>query len=505
MKLDKNTADYLSRQRWCNFKEEIRLNKVKSIEYVSLPFDNDEKMLTIGKVKITSNNKKQDRYFMMPLAVAQPDETDTITLNGRTYVDALQRSDYWEKMNDFLQENHNRLTFPNGLVLQSKNLVSDEVMQTYKNSTSRPLGVQQSNTTLVVGDNKLAFKLERMLQFSKQINPEFEMNEKLMREQCTVMPQTFGYFILNNPQNQTTASSGIIQEFVQNQGDLWEHSLAYLKNRLAVGYLQQKDLTPEDNPQFINLMKKLGEKTAEMSECLSRPDSNPAFTPETIDSRFIHSYQNHLDFLLTKTRNTIKDNLDNLPESTKNKAAQLLQNWKPLTKEFVEKQLENTQKSNERLVRVHGDFHLGQVIVTKDNDLRIIDFAGETDAPIEERAQKHISVRDLAGMYRSVKGYLGNVAVEEFVAEAPDESSAAARRAYAEKAVKPLIDESSRLVLNGHSLKEPWLSLEILRKILYEVNYEVNNRPQMAYIAVNGLSEMLQPQKNNQRQNNKTR
>lgn len=505
MKLDKNTADYLSRQRWCNFKEEIRLNQVNSIEYVSLPFDNDEKMLTVGKVKIVSHGKKHDRYFMMPLALAQQDETDTITLNGKAYVDALQRSDYWEKMNAFLQENHNRLIFPNGLVLQSKNLVSDEIMESYKNSTSRPLGVQQSNTTLVVGDNQLAFKLERMLQFSKQLNPEFEMNEKLMREQCTVMPQTFGYLILNNPKNQTTASSGIIQEFVQNQGDLWNYSLTHLKNRLAAGYLQQKDLTPEDNPQFINLMKKLGEKTSEMSECLSRPDSNPAFTPKAIDLRFIHHYQKHFEFLLAKTHNTIKDNLNNLPESTKNKAAQLLQNWKPLTQEFMEKQLENAKNSNERLVRVHGDFHLGQVIVTKDNDLRFIDFAGEPDAPLEERAQKHVSVRDLAGMYRSIKGYLGNAAVEEFVAEAPDESSAAARRAYAEKAVKPLIDESSRLVLNGHSLKEPWLSLEILRKNLYEVNYEVSNRPQMAYIAVNGLSDMLQPAPKPQRKNNKTR
>lgn len=505
MELDKNTADYLSRQRWCNFKEEIRLNQINSIEYVSLPFDNDDKMLTIGKVKIDSQNQEQERFFMMPLAPAKQDETDIITINGKAYVDALQRPDYWEKMNTFLKENNNCLIFPNGLILQSKNLISAEILQPYESSVSRPLNVQQSNTTLVVGDNKLAFKLERMLQFSKKTNPEFEMNEKLMREKCTVMPQTYGYLILKDQQNQTAASSGIIQEFIENQGDLWNYSLAYLKNRLATGYLQQRDLIPEDNPHFIDLMKKLGEKTSEMSDCLSRPDNNPAFTPEKVDSRFIYHYQKHLEFLLVKTRNTIKNNLDNLPKDTKNKAAQLLHNWKQLTGEFVERQLGNVKKSNENLVRVHGDFHLGQVIVTKDNDLRFIDFAGEADSPIDERAQKHISVRDLAGMYRSIKGYLGNAAVEEFVADAPDKSSATSRRAYAEKAVKPLINESARLVLNGHSLKEPWLSLEILRKNLYEVNYEVNNRPQMAYIAVNGLSDILQPQKNNQQQNQKIR
>ena len=129
MELDKNTADYLSRQRWCNFKEEIRLNQISSIEYVSLPFDNDDKMLTIGKVKIDSQDQEQERFFMMPLAPAKQDETDIITINGKAYVDALQRPDYWEKMNTFLKENNNCLIFPNGLILQSKNLISAEILQ----------------------------------------------------------------------------------------------------------------------------------------------------------------------------------------------------------------------------------------------------------------------------------------------------------------------------------------------------------------------------------------
>lgn len=182
-----------------------------------------------------------------------------------------------------------------------------------------------------------------------------------------------------------------------------------------------------------------------------------------------------------------------------------MQNWDKLSKDYVQKLINGTADSQDTLVRVHGDFHLGQVMVTKDNDLRFIDFAGEPAAPLDERAQKHVSVRDLAGMYRSIKGYLGNAAVEEFVAEASDEISAKSRRSYAEKAIKPLIDESSRLVLNGRSLKEAWLGLEVLRKNLYEVNYEVNNRPQMAYIAINGLADMLQSENKAARTKGKSR
>lgn len=94
-------------------------------------------------------------------------------------------------------------------------------------------------------------------------------------------------------------------------------------------------------------------------------------------------------------------------------------------------------------------------------------------------------------MYRSIKGYMGAVAVEDFVNSAPDNNTAAERRKYAEKAIMPIVNEAAQTFLGSYSIKEPWLALEIFRKNLYEVNYEVNNRPQMAYVAINGLADML--------------
>lgn len=505
MEVTSPTAQYFSHQRWFNFKEEIRLGKIKNIDYISLPFDDGNKLMTIGKIDIPSDNRSETHYFMMPLAVATFDDLctknshDLLKINGRQYVDALQREDFWQKLNDLFRTNNGTVVFPNGWQLEYKNISGKDMISPYRDSSSHPLGVEQSNTTLAVGDDKIAFKLERMLFFSDKVNPEFEMNEKLMREKCTVMPQTYGYLILRNPQNNTMASSGIVQEFVRNQGDFWNYALNYLNKRLTAGYLVQKKLTPEDNSQFINLMKILGEKTAEMSECLSRSDENSAFTPEKVDDSFIRRYKKQLEVLLIKTQRNIINNLESLPEATRSKASAMLQDWTPLTENFINQKTRQLNESADKgyIVRVHGDFHLGQVMVTKDNDLRFIDFAGEPAAPFDERRQKHISVRDLAGMYRSIKGYLGNMAVEEYAGEATDQLYAASRRRYAEKAITPLIDESARLVLNGHSLNEPWLGLEILRKNLYEVNYEVCYRPQMAYIAINGLADMLQPSGDN--------
>lgn len=495
MKLNKEAAEYLSRQRWCNFKEEIRQNKVQDISFESLPFDNGNKLLVLGKITLSSSLKNsEDRYFLMPLArLQEPSDTPSLTIGNIAYTDALQQEDYWKSMMKLFAQSDNSITFPNGWQLHYVNTGMPEVIEANKEASSRPLGVEQSNTTLAVGDDTIAFKLERMLAFSHHINPEFEMNEKLMRENCEVMPKTYGYFILKD-HNGKTASAGIIQEFVKNDGDLWNYSLAYLKDKLSSGYLQQRQLTAEDNPHFMDLMHNLSRKTAQMEQCLSRADENSGFTPEPVNDSFIHMYQKQMQVLLYQTHKNIAENLEGLPTTTKEKTSYLLENWKQLTTDFINRHLSqiSTQDDKGKITRVHGDFHLGQVMVTKDKDLRFIDFAGEPGLPIEQRRQKHINVRDIAGMYRSIKGYLGAVAVEEFVAEAPDAISQKARRDYAQTAIAPLINEAAHTFLGHHSLKEPWLQLEILRKNLYEVNYEVSNRPQMAYVAVNGLSELLQ-------------
>ena len=117
-----------------------------------------------------------------------------------------------------------------------------------------------------------------------------------------------------------------------------------------------------------------------------------------------------------KNYKDIVENLDKLPQDSKKKASYMLSNWESLTQSFIQKQLTQINSSDDKgyTCRVHGDFHLGQVMVTKDNDLRFIDFAGEPGLSAEQRKQKHIYVRDYAGMYRSIYGYMGAVAVEEF-------------------------------------------------------------------------------------------
>ncbi len=494
MEFTKQIADYILSQRWCSFKEEIRLGQMSEFNLQSIPFDGGKKLFSIGQIK---SKQGEAHYFMMPLQEVSTDQKNALPLNGKYYRDALTEPDYWQKLMELFAQNNNKVRFPNGWVMKHNIAHHPEVIQSQINMPSRPLGVEQSNTTLEVGEQMIAFKQERILNFSTQINPEFSMNDKLMREHCSVMPETYGGFFLYNNRGET-ASAGIEQEYISNKGDLWNYSVSYLKDKLAQGYLTGTDLRAEDNPQFMGMMLNLSRKTAEMSECLSRPDSDQAFAPEAVNDTFIHHYSKQLEVLLYQAHQNIVNNVERLPEPTKSKAQVLLENWKELTQKFVADKIRliNDSPNKGYITRVHGDFHLGQVMVTKDDDLRFIDFAGEPGIPLEQRNQKHISVRDVAGMYRSIQGYLGAVATEEFAALAPDLESQKARKAYAKKAIKPLIESASQTFLGRYSLRDPWLSLEVLRKNLYEVNYEVNNRPNMAYIAIDGLTDLLKPTSN---------
>jgi len=493
MNIEKITK-YLEKCRWCNFKEDIEKGRVNNISFEKMPYDNGSKLFVIGEVTLKNDVV---RYFSMPLAkhdeMPEDGKTDVIKMGGEIYTDALLEPDFWPTFMKFVNDNNGKITFSNGWTLERYDIAQAERIDECANEDSKALGVEQSNTTLNVGKGKLAFKLERMLEFSDDVNSELEMNEKLMREHCSVMPQSFGTFIWRMPDGRT-ASSGIVQEFVKNKGDMWNYLLGYLEPKLQDGYLRQKDIKAADNPEFMQLIRTLSVKTKEMGECFARPDDNPHFTPEKVDENFIKHYQQQFDVLIYQAKRNIVNNIDRLPADTREQAQKILKTWDKTTSGYVENNLARIRANEDKgtLNRVHGDFHLGQVMVTPDNDLKFIDFAGEPGLSMVQRQQKHLSVRDVAGMYRSIKGYLGAVAVEDFAKAAPDELTAQRRKTWAHQAIKPLIDDASRAFLGNKTLQsDPWLALEVLRKNFYEIDYELNNRPEMAYIPVSGLSDLL--------------
>ena len=494
MNIEHITA-YLENCRWCNFKEDIKQGHITDISFEKLPYDNGKKLFVIGEVKL-----KDDvvRYFSMPLArqekMPEDPNVKTLVMGGDIYTDALLEKDFWQSFMQLVNEHNGVVTFPNGWKLMRHNIGQGGVAidaNTFEDS--KALGVEQSNTTLNVGKGKLAFKLERMLEFSSEVNSELEMNEKLMREHCGVMPKSFGSFIWQMPDGRT-ASSGIVQEFVKNKGDMWNYLLEVLDERLSANYLRRMDIKVDDCPEFLDLFVNLSKKTKEMGDCFAKADDNPHFMPKAVDDTFIRHYEKQFQVLCYQAKRNIENNIDRLPSDTRKQAETILATWDESTANFINTRLEAIRASSDKgtLNRVHGDFHLGQVMVTPDNDLRFIDFAGEPGLSMAERQQKHLSVRDVAGMYRSIKGYLGAVAVEEFAKKSDNPEVAKERKAWAKRAIKPLINTAAKIFLGERKINEDhWLALEVLRKNFYEIDYELNNRPEMAYIPISGLNELL--------------
>ena len=494
-----NILEYLENSRWCNFKNEIKNNNVKKLDFDYIPFDNNNKLFVIGSAELSDGNQ---RFFLMPLAVTKEkpsDEISHLSDGNYYYTDALREADFWSSFVKLIKDNNYKLSFPKGYTIEAQNLGDNNIFDLYENAPSKPLGVEQSNTTLKIGNNELAFKLERMLDFAPTINAEYEMNEKLMREHSQVTPQTYAGLIIRKDNLQS--SSGIVQEFVPNKGDMWNYLQSYLLQKLRESHLSGLPLKTKDCYELNTLMAELRNQTIAMGNDLSKPDTNPNFTPETVSLDFIGSYQIAIRGLLHETKQTIIENIDKLKEPTLSQTKELLANWDEQTSEFVQNNINEIILSENKgtINRVHGDYHLGQVMVTKDNKLKVIDFGGEPSLSMDERKQKYISVRDIAGMYRSIKGYLGADTAEKFASTSLVANSDNTiispeiyqeRKDWALKTLEPIMDASTKTFLGKEHL-DPWLKLEILRKNLYEVKYEVANRPQMAYIPISGLVDLF--------------
>lgn len=499
MKVNNELINYISQQRWCGFKQDIADDRVVDINLDSIPFDDGKKNFTLGEATLDDGTKKM---FFMPMAKGHSEEHQTVMIDGVEMYDALKTSDYWEKLMEFFQENHNHVTFNNGNVVKYRPIGPQEIVEENLHSSSKALHVEQSNTTMRVGDSAIAFKQDRMIESDFGISTEVEMNHKLMEAECMAAPKTYGAFLMKEP-NGKIATLGIVQEFIPNQGDLWEYANNYLVEALRDAH--KRGLTavdPEEHNGFMALMENLGQKNENMFKALTRPNGNPDFEPEPVDEAYLRGYRKQLEVLLFQTKRTIEQNINNLEGEARKQTEGLLQNWDELTGSFVARNIRLLESGAEEshIVRVHGDFHLGQVLVTKDNDLKFLDFAGEPGLPVKERKRKYPETRDTAGMYRSISGYLGPVVAETFAAtgltvkraNGSDKNITDPRKeAWANKAIAPIIEASTKAFMRDKNEQQPMMALEILRKNLYEVGYEVGNRPDMAHIPVKGLVNLL--------------
>ena len=375
---------------------------------------------------------------------------------------------------------------------------------------------EQSNTSVVFGD-RLILKLFRRLE--PGVNPEIEVGTALTHLGFAHIPAVGGWLAYRGPREDPSAL-GIVQEFVPNQGDVWDYSLdavgAFFEDVAAreappdhqpptidtildasAGELSQ--LAGETIGEYLDVVGLLGTRTAQLHHALSSVVDDPAFAVEPYSALYLRSVYQTLRNQAATTYGLLRKRRDDLPVEAAVQAARALE-----MAADVQARLKELTKGRVICgrVRTHGDFHAGQVLWTG-RDFAFIDFEGEPGRPLSERRHKRSALTDVAGMLRSfhyaafgtlLNPRVGGAVRPEDVARLEPWAdfwylwvAATFLRAYlAGAAGKPFVP-ADRAEL------EVLLNIAMLQKVLYELDYELNNRPEWVSIPLRGLADIASP------------
>jgi maltose alpha-D-glucosyltransferase/alpha-amylase len=352
----------------------------------------------------------------------------------------------------------------------------------------RPRG-SSSNTVVAIGD-RLMLKGYRRLRTGA--NPEFEMGRYLTEvarfPNCAPLAGALEY-TANDGQTRLLA---LLQGYVANQGDGWTHSLEYLQRHLErYRTTPAGDAVPVNaHEAYLSLMRVLAARTAELHRALAQPTRDAAFAPQPLTRADIDGYRQRAMDEARNALGMLKSALDQVPAADRDRAGAVLEQGDQILARI---EALSAQVPQGLKIRIHGDYHLGQVLVTR-NDFVIIDFEGEPGHSLEQRRAKHSPLRDVAGMLRSFS-YVRHSALRKIVHnEAEGVRLAPLARAWEAEVRAAFLGEYDA-VARGANLYGPeplragdgLLGLFELEKDLYELRYELGNRPGWVGIPLQGI------------------
>jgi maltose alpha-D-glucosyltransferase / alpha-amylase len=379
--------------------------------------------------------------------------------------------------------------------------------------TPSVMKVEQSNSS-VVYEKRLVLKIFRRLE--EGVNPDLEIGSFLTGKTsfCNVPPLAGHLEYLG--EEGTRTALGMLQGYVANQGDAWQFTLKalaeYYERASQLGGLESavphapllklSDQTlPDDARQrigpYLDAAALLGRRTAELHLALASAPDNPDFAPQPFFETDLRAFANSAVQLLTANFGLLRRLRDGMPEHSQHEADSVLRLEEIARRRF---QLLTGLRVSATVTRIHGDYHLGQVLFTG-SDFVIIDFEGEPARPLEERRKKRSPLQDVAGMLRSFHYAAYAPLLQQQSGErSPQEQlqvlgqwaqywqkwvSATFLKAYLE------VSGNSGFIPRDREELALLLDLYLLDKAVYELGYELNNRPTWVRIPLDGISQLL--------------
>ena len=345
-----------------------------------------------------------------------------------------------------------------------------------------------SNTVVTLGE-RLFLKSYRRMQ--KGINPEVEIGRFLTEvarfPNCVPLAGAMEYV---EPDG-TVTSLAILQAYAGNQGDSWTHTLEYM-TRFLDTHRASAAVAPDVHGAYLALIQTLGLRTGELHAAFARQTGDPAFDPETASAQDFTQWKRRAHEEAGAALELLSQRVSQLSPTVAAEAGALLARREPLLARI---DALPTPAGRVLKARHHGDYHLGQVLLSR-NDFIIIDFEGEPARTPEERRRKHSPLRDVAGMVRSFS-YAAGAALGKAVHTPEDTARLAPLAADWEAQVRETYlqayDNAARaagLYANVSDMRA-LIALFELEKAFYELSYELNNRPDWVRWPIAGIARLV--------------
>jgi maltose alpha-D-glucosyltransferase / alpha-amylase len=390
------------------------------------------------------------------------------------------------------------------------------------NIPSNILKVEQSNTSVIFKD---VFFMKVFRKLEEGLNPDIEVTKYLTEKKDPANVPTYAGHVEISRTSKAPISLCILQKYIASEASAWTYAQDNIKHffdmilskaqELKSSDEQNKDQENPDNKTgtssehkivkslkmgkfigtlFLEMVALLGKRTGEMHLKLSEGVDNPDFKPESfslLHQRAIYqSFGSQARFVFR----LLKKQLSKLPENIQKNALEVLALEKDINKRF---KLILQKKYSAKKIRIHGDYHLGQVLFTG-KDFTIIDFEGEPARALSERCLKKLALKDIAGMLRSF--HYAAYSTLLFQKSVRDDDIALLELAsdfWCSKVSSVFIASYFETVGKAEFLPKTskelvsLLQSYLLDKAIYELGYELNNRPDWVLVPLKGIKQVL--------------
>jgi maltose alpha-D-glucosyltransferase/alpha-amylase len=516
--------DYVKGRRWFRGKSrEAWAAEIQDI--VPVRFDDSNAYITLLEVEYSEG---EPEIYVIPLTTAPADKEATITekhpeaiiarlaqrgkSGKRLLYDAMVDTEFNTFLLNAIQR-HRIFRSITSEIMASPTSFMESVPDDVKSLEPTPMKTEQSNTSIIYG-NQLVLKLFRVLE--DDINPDVEIGTFLTENTAfTNIAPVAGSIEYHIGRNRPV-SLGILQGFVRNEGDAWQYTLNTLERYfdLALAHptvqappvpLQSLLALPKELPSlvkdtigaYIASARLLGQRTAELHIALASGRDNSDFAPVPYNFMYQVSLYQSLRGFAVQTFQLLRERLPYLSAELKNEAQAVLDLEKTIVDHF---DLIRHEKITSARIRCHGDYHLGQVLYTG-KDFVIIDFEGEPTRSLSQRRIKRSPLRDVAGMIRSFNYAAYTALAKQTSMRNKPENTYPLLNQWAQywyvwvssAFLNTYLDiiRPTTLLPRNHDHLKILLNAFLLEKAIYEVGYELNNRPDWLKVPLQGVLQIL--------------